>query len=231
MRIAIVDDDPEARAYLEDVLRNMGHICVQFGNGREIVTALARDTFDLLFLDWNMPLMEGIEVVEWARQNVEPCPPIILLTSRSDEQDVIRGLLAGADDFIIKPESPSIIAARVAALLRRSNPVASADRVEQHGAYAFDLLAKSVSFENKEVTLTTKEFELALLFFQNSNRAMSRSYILETVWDFVADLPTRTLDVHVSRIRTKLMLNPQHGFRLQTVFGFGYRLESYEGEE
>jgi DNA-binding response OmpR family regulator len=231
MRIAIVDDDPEARTYLEGILRAQGHICVQFGNGREIVTALARDTFDLLFLDWNMPHMEGIEVVEWARQNVEPCPPIILLTSRSDEKDVIRGLVAGADDFIVKPETPNIIAARVEALLRRSNPTASTGRVERHGVYAFDQLSKTVSFLTNEVTLTTKEFELALLFFQNTNRAMSRSYILETIWDFVADLPTRTLDVHVSRIRTKLMLNPEHGFRLQTVFGFGYRLESYEGED
>ncbi len=226
MRIAVVDDDAPTRGFIEQVLGQHGHVCTPFDNGRDIVTALSRDTFDLLFLDWNMPVMNGIEVVRWARENMPKCPPIIMLTSRMDEKDVIQGLEAGADDYIVKPESGPVILARVAALLRRAAPQSSSDRYDDFGGYRFDRVAETVAFGDHEASLTTKEFALAKAFFENQNRALSRAYILETIWKVVGDLPTRTLDVHVSRIRTKLRLNPENGYRLQTIFGFGYRLES-----
>lgn len=226
MRIAVVDDDAPTRGFIEQVLGQSGHVCTQFDNGRDIVTALSRDTFDLLFLDWNMPGMNGIEVVRWARENMPKCPPIIMLTSRMDEKDVIQGLEAGADDYIVKPESGPVIMARVAALLRRAAPQSANDRYDEFGIYRFDRVAETVAFGDQEASLTTKEFALAKAFFENQNRALSRAYILETIWKVVGDLPTRTLDVHVSRIRTKLRLNPENGYRLQTIFGFGYRLES-----
>jgi DNA-binding response OmpR family regulator len=226
MRIAVVDDDMEARNLMETLLVQQGHKCAKFSNGRELVTALSRDTFDLLMVDWNMPVMSGIEVVSWARENLPNCPPIIMLTSRMDEKDIVLGLESGADDYIIKPASAPIILARVAALLRRSAPPVADERFDQFGIYRFDRITGTVTFGDAEVTLTSKEFALAKAFFENQHRALSRAYILETIWKVVSDLPTRTLDVHVSRIRTKLKLIPENGYRLQTIFGFGYRLES-----
>ncbi len=228
MRIAVVDDDAPTREFIDQLLGANGHSCTQFANGRDIVTALSRDTFDLLFVDWNMPFVSGVEVVAWARQNLSKCPPIIMLTSRMDEKDVILGLEAGADDYIVKPESGAVILARVAALFRRAAPASVSDRFDQFGQYKFDRVTESVAFNDVDVSLTSKEFALAKAFFENQHRALSRAYILETIWKSVGDLPTRTLDVHVSRIRTKLKLNPENGYRLQTIFGFGYRLESAE---
>jgi DNA-binding response OmpR family regulator len=226
MRIAVVDDDAPTRGFIDQLLTQNGHRCTQFQNGRDIVTALSRDTFDLIMVDWNMPGLSGIEVVQWARQNMQNCPPIIMLTSRMDEKDVIQGLEAGADDYIVKPESGPVILARVAAMFRRAAPPSVTDRFDVFGRYCFDRVTESVTFDDNEIILTSKEFALAKAFFENQHRALSRAYILETIWKSVGDLPTRTLDVHVSRIRTKLKLNPENGYRLQTIFGFGYRLES-----
>jgi DNA-binding response OmpR family regulator len=226
MRIAIADDDATTREFISKVLEEQGHICTAFSNGRDIGTALSRDTFDLVFLDWNMPHQSGVEVAAWARANVESCPPIIMLTSRVEEKDIIQGLEAGADDYIVKPASAAVIAARVAAMLRRSAPANVNERYDDYGIYRFDRVTEAVSFNGTDVTLTSKEFALAKAFFENQQRALSRAYILETIWKSVGDLPTRTLDVHVSRIRTKLQLKPENGYRLQTIFGFGYRLES-----
>lgn len=231
MRIAVVDDDAQMRSFLDELLTQHGHSCTQFADGRAATTALSRDTFDLMFVDWNMPGMTGVEVVGWTLQNVSTPPRIIMLTSRTEERDVVDGLAAGADDYIIKPETGPVILARVAALFRRSAPQGVDGRFDEFGIYRFDRVTESVTFDGNEVMLTSKEFALAKAFFENQHRALSRPYILETIWKSNADLATRTLDVHVSRIRTKLKLTPERGYRLQTIFGFGYRLESaHEGD-
>lgn len=227
MRVAIADDDRAMRSYIEEALLPSAHLCVQFPNGRELITALQRETFDLLLVDWNMPEQSGMEVVHWVHSNLRPAPPIIVVTSRTDNNDVVRALEAGADDYIVKPAAQSIILARVNSALRRSTPQRETQRVQAYGDYAFDRLTNSISVGERQVVLTGKEFALAKLFFDNPHRPLSRGYILHTVWNSVADLPTRTLDMHVSRIRTKLVLKPENGYRLQTIFGFGYRLESF----
>jgi DNA-binding response OmpR family regulator len=230
VRIAIADDDLEIRQFVSNALTTGGHICVVFANGREMITALQRDSFDLLVIDWNMPIVEGIDVIRWAHGHMSPVPPIIVLTSRTDKSDVVQALEAGADDYIIKPEDADVILARVAAAFRRTGPRPSSERVEAFGPYHFDRLTSSVSFGGKSVALTAKEFALARLFFENFHRPLARGYILQMIWNSVADLPTRTLDMHVSRLRTKLELRPENGYSLQTVFGFGYRLESFAEE-
>jgi DNA-binding response OmpR family regulator len=230
MRIAIVDDEQEMRSYLSELLMARQYRCSQFAGGREVISAFGRDTFDMLIVDWNMSGMSGVEVIRWMRKNIQSTLPIIMLTSRSDERDIVEGLEAGADDFIIKPEKANVIAARVAALMRRSTAQPTVERQRQFGRYTFDTSASIVALDGEEITLTSKEFALALAFFQNMHRPLSRAYLLETVWNSVADLPTRTLDVHVSRIRGKLRLSRENGFRIQTIFGFGYRFESYDDD-
>jgi DNA-binding response OmpR family regulator len=233
MKIAIADDDDAITDYIRGILEGGGHHCTVFRNGTALVTQLQRDTFDLIVLDWSMPGMTGIEILGWIQQSLAVPPAVIMLTSRSGKDDIANALAAGADDYIVKPEASNVIAARVGAVLRRAMPTApqSAPRVLEFGGYSFDRMTETVAFNGEEVALTAKEFALALLFFQNMHRALSRAYILQTLWNSVADLPTRTLDMHVSRIRTKLQLKPEHGYRLFTIFSYGYRLESEVGAE
>jgi DNA-binding response OmpR family regulator len=228
MRIAIADDELEMRNFLSTLLTERGYSCAPYPGGREVITALGRDTYDMLIVDWNMNGLSGVEVIAWVRKNLKTHLPIIMLTSRSDERDIVEGLGAGADDFIIKPEKANVIAARVAALIRRTQAQPSPDRELTFGRYTFDTIAAMAKLDGEDVSLTAKEFALALALFQNMHRPLSRAYLLETVWNSVADLPTRTLDVHVSRIRNKLKLSRENGFRIQTIFGFGYRFESYD---
>lgn len=228
MRILIADDDGDVRGYVESALSMGGHNCHTFAGGREVVTELSRNTYDLLMLDWNMPGYTGVEIIGWAKANLDPVPALIVMTSRNDKEDIVQALEAGADDYIVKPESANVILARVTSVLRRSGIGKSTDRFEQRGRYKFDQLACTVTFDGKTVDLTAKEFSLIRLFFDNVQRPLSRDYIMERVWKNVAGLSTRTLDMHVSRLRTKLDLRPESGYSMQTVFGYGYRLDSFE---
>jgi len=225
MRIGVVDDDEATIAFITQVLGNSGYGCVPFRRSSDVIPALRSDTFDLLILDWNMPELDGLDILKWARGNIAACPPVIMLTSHSDKEDIAAALNAGADDFIVKPESALVIGARVDAVLRRTRAQPSIERYGQFGGYCFDRQDEQVSFYGEAVLLTAKEFALAHLFFCNLHKPLSRPYIMEKVWKSVADVSTRTLDMHVSRIRSKLRLCADNGYRLETVFGFGYRLE------
>ena len=231
MRIAIADDQKDVREYIAAALSQSELPSSSFANGRELITALQRETFDLLVVDWNMPEQSGIEVIFWARKNLVPCPPIIVMTSRSDSADIVAALEAGADDYIVKPENAAVFVARVKSALRRATPQSATERFKSYGPFEFDRSSNSVQLHGRTIALTPKEFALAELFMQNGHRPLSRGYILQAVWNSVADLPTRTLDMHVSRVRAKLALNPENGFRLQTVFGYGYRFEQFENQE
>jgi DNA-binding response OmpR family regulator len=226
MRIGVVDDDEATIAFISQVLTNGGHTCVAFRRSSDVIPALRDDTFDLLIFDWNLPELTGLDLVNWAHSNIVPCPPIIILTNRSDKEDIAAALNAGADDFIIKPESAIVIAARVDAVLRRSHTMPSTVRHDRFGPYSFDRQSELVTLNEEAIMLTNKEFALAHLFFSNLHKPLSRRYIMEKVWKSMADISTRTLDVHVSRIRSKLQLSADNGYRLETVFGFGYRLET-----
>jgi DNA-binding response OmpR family regulator len=208
------------------VLTGAGHNCQTFPLAKALVTALRRDTFDLLVVDWNLPDMSGLETIAWARENLDTPPPVLLLTSRSAEEDVVEGLNAGADDYVVKPVQPAVLLARVNALIRRAYPGKPAERIETFGDYSFDTQSETVTIDGQAgPAMTSKEFSLALLLFRNTHRALSRAHILEGVWGRNPDLPTRTLDMHISRIRSKLNLRPENGFRLAPVYSYGYRLE------
>ncbi|WP_295530469.1 response regulator transcription factor [Novosphingobium sp. Chol11] len=226
MRIGIVDDDHTMLEFLSRLLEADGCNCDVFRSGRDLLTMLGRESFDLLLLDWNMPDMTGMEILDWVQHHLEPCPQVIMVTSRSDKDDVAAALQAGADDYIVKPESSVVISARVKAVLRRSRLRAPAGRYESFGVYVFDRLHGIVTLHDEPIVLTAKEFALAYVLFRNMHRPLSRRYLMEAVWKTVAELSTRTLDMHVSRVRTKLHLRSDNGYRLQTVFNYGYRLES-----
>lgn len=224
MRIAIADDDPELLENLSSALDDTSHQYEKFRAGTELLTSLKRETYDVVLVDWNMPGKTGLEIVQWATQTLENPPAFILLTSRSDKSDVVRGLEAGAVDYVVKPESKEVIFARIEAASRR----VKSSEVERHavfGDYKLDRLLRSITWRGEAVKLTAKETELATLFFDNLNRPLSRAYIFGQVWGGLPDVESRTLDIHISRIRSKLNLRPHNGFAIQTVFGFGYRMD------
>jgi DNA-binding response OmpR family regulator len=225
MRIAVLDDDSAQADLVCQTLSAAGHICHAYGAGRELVRQLRRQTFDLLVLDWNVPDMSGEEVLCWVRESLSERLPVLFMTSRGRESDVTTILNIGADDYLVKPVSSPVLLARVGSLLRRAYHLKAPATKEVFGEFEFDLGAKHVVVRGNRVTVTQKEFELALLLFQHISRPLSRAHILDVIWKQAADIPSRTMDTHVSMLRSKLGLRPEYGYRLTPIYGYGYRLE------
>jgi DNA-binding response OmpR family regulator len=229
MRIAIADDELDVRDYLTAIVEEQGHLAVAYSDGNALAQALARDTFDLVILDWTMPGKDGLALLKWMQTSLDERPPVIMMTNRTAKADITEALNSGAADYITKPEDRGVIAARINAMLRRSTSGSGAFETEAvYGVYKLNRIDQTVTFHDETVTMTAKEFELADLFFRNRDRTLSRNYIMETIWRTTATLATRTLDMHISRVRSKLNLKPENGFRIFTVFGYGYRLESLD---
>ncbi len=225
MRVAALDDDPTQLELAQRTLVSMGHDCHGFTDSRSFLRALRRESFDLLILDWQLPDISGLEVLRWARENLQERIPVLFITNRSAEADVIEGLSAGADDFMVKPMRVGELVARVKALLRRAYYQQPANELS-FGRYKFDVAGAQIVVDGVPAVLKQKEFDLALFLFQNIGRLLSRKHLLEAVWGIEAEVSSRSLDTHISRLRTKLGLHPEHGFRLAAIYSVGYRLEN-----
>lgn len=225
MRFAALDDDASQLDLIQRCVRSMGHECSVFESGQALLRELRRDTYDLLIVDWQLPDIAGPDVVRWVRANCEHAMPILFLTNRSEERDLVEGLGCGADDYMVKPTRVSELTARVKALIRRCYPQQDVAHLRV-GGYELDLVARTIAFEGQPIELKQKEFELARCLFSQLGRLLSRAHLAEEVWGRAADVPTRTLDTHVSALRSKLNLRPARGFRLTAVYGQGYRLEA-----
>ncbi len=226
MYIGFLEDEPELSQHVCEILESAGHSVALFNNGQDMIRAIGRDTMDLFVLDWRVPRVTGIEVLKHIRLVKGLKEPVLFLTSKSDEQDIIEALNAGADDYCTKPVRPREFLARVQALLRRTYPdkKSSSERHELHG-YLFDPVDSSVSFDGKTVQLAEKEFKLARFLFDNTERAVSRERLIQEVWGNVGDDISRSLDVHISWLRKKLDLSASATkLKLKPIYGFGYRL-------
>lgn len=226
MLVVIADDEPEVVYHLKGIVEELGLTAVGCTDGDALMQTLARDTCDLLMLDWNMPGEDGVAVLKWMQEALPERPPVLMITNRSAKKDIIEALNAGAADYICKPEDRAVIAARISAMFRRGAIGSSFDPEATYGIYRLNRIEQTARVGGQTITLTAKEFDLADLFFRNMNRTLSRDFIMETIWRTTADLATRTLDMHISRVRSKLKLQPENGFRIFTVFGYGYRLET-----
>ena len=231
MRIAVLEDDPAQADLLLQVLTRGGHLCAHFSDGEVLRARLRGETFDLLLLDWNVPGLSGLDLLSWVRTALASRPAVIMLTARTQSADIVAALNAGADDYVSKPVDNAVLLARINAVLRRLQSAEPTSQAELIAGLKFDPLSETVTGPAGEVQLTSKEFALALSLFRNLNRPLSRAYLLETVWGRRPDLATRTLDAHVSRLRTKLDLRPERGYRLAPVYSFGYRLEHDEAAQ
>ena len=222
MRIGLLEDDAGQVEVLQRWASEAGYIIVPFHSGESLKAALETDTFDMLMLDWNPPDTTGTEILIWVREKLDWHIPILFITRRDSEDDVVFALEQGADDYMIKPVNRNETLARIKALQRRVNNRNS--DVLDFPPYQINLVERTVSYHNQPVDLTNKEFELANLMFRNHGRLMSRAYILERVWGTRASLNTRTVDTHMSRLRAKLQIKPQNGWQLSAVYHHGYRL-------
>jgi DNA-binding response OmpR family regulator len=228
MRVAALDDDVDQLDLVKCTLQAIGHDCHVFSEGAALRRELQRETFDLLVLDWHLPDITGPEIVRWVRANVQARIPILFVTNRHEEHDVVEGLTAGADDFMVKPVRVGELAARVRALLRRAYMDPPPEE-QVWGRYRFVVASRQLEIDGKPVALTQKEFDLALFLFRNAGRLISRKHLLETIWGVAnppgTELMSRSLDTHISRVRTVLGLRPDSGYRLASIYGQGYRFE------
>jgi DNA-binding response OmpR family regulator len=225
MRIAILEDDLAQAGALESLLAGDGHQVHVFTRGRALLASLAVDSYDLLILDWGLPDLSGMEVLATARPWLKGRTPVLFLTQRDAEADVVLALEGGADDYITKPPREREFLSRVRALGRRA-AVAPADaQTFVAGPFLIDVARQRIERDGVPVPLTRREFDVAVLFCRNVGKVLSRAHILEAVWGRGDCSTTRTVDTHVSRLRAALGLSADSGVRLTPVYGYGYRLD------
>lgn len=225
MKIALLEDEVEQANNLKELLAEHQHSCECFHTGKSFLYSVLHNSYDLLILDWQLPDMEGTEVLKQVRAELNWRVPVLFLTQRDSESDIITALDAGADDYLVKPARPGELAARVNALSRRMGGETEESEEMEIGPYVINLSRRTIVYQNEEVTLTDKDFDLAVFMFQNIGRLLSRDFLLERVWGISSDINTRTVDTHVSRLRRKLDIKPENGFRIKTIYQHGYRLE------
>ena len=225
MRIGLLEDDADHATLVAGMLFAAGHSCEVYPTGARFIQAMVRETFDVLVLDWMLPDMTGIEVLDWLRQ-LQDHTPALVLTSRDAEQDIVEALGHGADDYLVKPPRPGELLARLRALKRRSENLTGNNALVL-GPYEFDLQSNVLRLHGAIMDLTERQFQLALVMFRNSGRLLSRQYLLEAVWGLNAQIQTRTLDIHVSQLRNLLGL-ADNGWRISSIYAHGYRLEPFE---
>lgn len=227
MRIVILEDDHDQADLLVAWLEEAGHQCNVYHDGNAFVRAYKKNSYDLVLLDWMVPKLSGIEVLKHLRAHLDNVVPVVFITQRDAETDIVAALEAGADDYMAKPVRHMETMARVNAIARR---VGYGDRNTSdeydHPPYAIDTKLRRVTIDDVAIEMTQREYELTLFLFKNIGRVISRGHLLEMVWGTSSKLNTRTVDTHISRLRTKLKLDDQEFWKLTSVYRHGYRLEN-----
>lgn len=223
LSVALLEDDQDQSNLVQSWLETEKYSVSPFFNGQSLLNELANTQFDLLLIDWELPDINGPQVMQKIRNELKQDTPIIFITSRDSEEDIVNALNAGADDYLVKPIRQFEFLARVRANTKHSKT--SADKKLSAAPYEFNSSSEQVLLNGSAIELSSKEFELAYYMFKNAGKLLERKQILSDVWKQEAELNTRTVDTHVSVIRKKLSISPQNGWRLKSVYGHGYRLE------
>ena len=222
-RVLVVEDEHDIAALIKHTLERSGDMLASIvGSGDAALRAVAEQAPDVIILDLNLPVLSGTEVCRILRSRPSTAQlPIIMLTAKTNEADRVAGLDLGADDYVTKPFSLRELGARVRAVLRRRQQMpAQSTAIYRAGRLFADFDAVAVSVDGEPVRLTRREFELLRFLVENKNRVLSRDRLLERVWGYERFIETRSVDVHVGRLRAKL--GPV-GSQIETVVGLGYR--------
>jgi two-component system phosphate regulon response regulator PhoB len=226
-RILVVDDEPDITALVAYHLAKAGYRVSTAANGPDALKAAREERPDIVILDVMLPGVSGYDVLAELRRREETRDVgVIMLTARREEPDRIRGLSLGADDYLTKPFSPAELALRVNGLLRRlAAPAVASGSTLTAGPITIDRSAHRVAVHGKEIELTATEYKLLLTLVERRGRVQTRPQLLETVWEAQPDIQTRTVDMHVQRLRAKL---GDAGDLIETIRGFGYRFRGAE---
>jgi two-component system OmpR family response regulator len=222
MRILVVEDDLEAAEAMVRGLTEAGHDCQAAADGEAGLEAARKGGFDVMIVDRMMPRMDGVALVETLRREGDHTP-VLFLSALGEINDRVDGLKAGGDDYLVKPYAFAELSARVEALARRRE-TGSVQTLLRVGELEMDLIARTVHRQGREIDLQPREFQLLEFMMRHAGQAVTRTMLLEKVWEYHFDPQTNVIDVHVSRLRSKI----DKGFdrpMLQTVRGAGYRLD------
>lgn len=222
MRVLIVEDDREVARNIAKMLRECGHVADAAHDGEDGLALAREGAFDVLIVDRMMPRRDGLSMVAALREEGDKTP-VLILSALGEVDDRVEGLKAGGDDYLVKPYAPSELIARVDALARRRNPDAVKTRLEV-GDLEMDLLARTVKRGGEAILLQPREFRLLEFLMRNAGQVVTRTMLLEKVWDYHFDPQTNVIDVHISRLRAKID-KPYGAAMLHTVRGAGYRLQ------
>lgn len=226
MRIALLEDDPDQVNLVTLWLEDLEHTVSAHETGTDFLRAVRRDSFDLYVVDWMLPDVSGVDVVRKLRDEMQDYTPVLIATAKDQERNVVQALEAGADDYLVKPVRQREMLARVNALVRRAGGGRQLNDSVDAEPYQLDIEHKKVALNGSDIALTTREFDLAAFFFRNAGRVVSRPHILETIWGIEnKDVSTRTVDTHISRLRKKMQLTEDNGWKLSAIYQHGYRLE------
>jgi two-component system, OmpR family, response regulator len=223
MRLLIVEDDLEAASAMAAGLAEHGHQCATAADGEAGLAAARADRFEVMIVDRMMPRMDGVTMVETLRRGGDKTP-VLFLSALGEINDRVRGLNAGGDDYLVKPYALAELVARVEALARRRE-MGGVQTLLKVGDLEMDLIARTVRRAGAEIDLQPREFQLLEFLMRHGGQSVTRTMLLEKVWEYHFDPQTNVIDVHISRLRSKI----DKGFdkpMLQTVRGAGYRLEA-----
>lgn len=225
MRIAILEDSAEQLERVATLLRAAGHLVHGVAQGRALLARLRTESYDLLVIDWELPDVSGLEVLKALRGPMGNRTPVLFLTHRDAEADVVEALSSGADDFLSKPPREQELLARVDSLARRGSGIVADPEILHVGPFTLDRRQRQIRQHDRPFDLTPREFAVAALLFSHVGKVLSRGHIMESIWGHDSVATTRTVDMHVSRVRRVLGLSTSIGLRLTAVYGYGYRLE------
>lgn len=227
MNFAVIEDSRSQAEVLKALLKSEGYQVEVFADGKSFLEALNTRSFDFYVVDWVLPDLGGDVLVSKIRERQGWDVPIVVCTARTEEEFASDILRLGADDYVPKPVRYMEFLARVDALLRRRK--SRMPEVARFGNIELDLEGRRIRLAGQEIDLTQREFDLAVVFLKNVGRVLAREELLASVWAREADVDTRTVDTHASRLRKKLGLAGESGLMLTSVYGQGYRLDTVSG--
>lgn len=228
--ILVVDDEPAIRDMISTALDVAGFDCLQAENAQQAHAMIIDEKPDLVLLDWMMPGTSGVELIRrLQRDELTKNVPVIMLTAKANEDNIVQGLEVGADDYITKPFSPRALVARINAVLRRAEPALPQEPITVD-QLLFDPISHRVTINGQTVSMGPTEFRLLSFFLTHQERVYSRDQILDHVWGGNVYMDERTVDVHIRRLRKAISLEGQDRF-IQTVRGAGYRFSTRLVEE